>query len=142
MKKTTLIWIIPSIVVLSLVVVIGTLKAYDYFLPMAKPIEFPNLEKISVIEISKNHLDIKYTDKETIKKIAECLLNAKATRILTVNDYPSAKEYYVVNIIGEDSDRLYRMFIYKENSKWYIEQPYWGVYAVKKNKLFFIDEIE
>ncbi|MDF2614832.1 MAG: hypothetical protein K0S71_2618 [Clostridia bacterium] len=140
MKKTPLRWLVSSIVVLALVVAIGVIKLYDDFFPMAKPIQFPTIEKISVIEISKNDLDIKYTDNEIIKTIAEHFLNAKATRSLSVNDAPTVKEYYIVNIIEEDSSRVYTSFIYQENSKWYIEQPYWGVYEMDKNIFSFIED--
>lgn len=139
MKKTTLRWLVSSIVVLSLVVAIGAIKIYNEIFPMAESIQFPNIEEISEIEISKNDLDIKYTDKEAIKTIAECFINAKATRILSINDAPSAKEYYIVNIIAEDNNRIYKSFIYQENSKWYIEQPYWGVYEMDKYILPFLE---
>ncbi|WDV48140.1 DUF5301 domain-containing protein [Clostridiaceae bacterium M8S5] len=140
MKKTTLRWLGFSIVVLVLVIAIGAIKLYNDFFPKAESIQFPDIEKITVIEISKNDLHIKYTDNETIKVIAECFLNAKATRILSVHDVPTVKEYYIVNFIEEDSSRIYTSFIYQENSKWYIEQPYWGVYEIDKDILSFIED--
>lgn len=138
MKKTSLRWIGSSIVVLFLVVAIGSIKVYNDFFPMAESIQFPNIEEISQIEISKNDLNLKYNDKETIKAIAKCFMNARATRILSVNDTPPVKEYYTVNIISEDNSRVYTSFIYRENSKWYIEQPYWGVYEMDKDILPFL----
>lgn len=90
-------------------------------------------EKIFSIEISKGDLVISYADNKTIKIITECFINASATRILSVNDAPTVKEYYNVNVITEDGSRSFNSFIYQENSKWYIEQPYWGVYEIGKD---------
>lgn len=47
---------------------------------------------------------------------------------MSVNDYPSVRPYYVVEI--ESVDRYFRYMIYEENGKVYVELPYEGVYVV------------
>lgn len=140
MKKTTLKWVLGCICIMALVGIIGAIKLYNDFFPMAQPIQLPHIEKISAIEISKNDFDIKYIDHETIKAITDQFSKVKETRILSVHDAPTVSEYYTINIIAEDKNRIYTLFIYKENAKWYIEQPYWGVYEIDENILSFIEE--
>jgi|LSQX01.3.fsa_nt_gb hypothetical protein len=140
MRKSILRKIVSYIVVLSFVIAIGSIIAYNHVFPKAESIQFPNIEKISTIEISKNSLDIKYTDNETIVTIASFFKNAKPTRKVSVNESPYVKEYYIVNIITEDSSRFYSSYIYQENSKWYIEQPYWGIYEIDVDIISFIQD--
>ncbi|TCT15620.1 uncharacterized protein DUF5300 [Natranaerovirga pectinivora] len=139
MKKTKLRWVGSFIVVLFIVVAIGAIILYNHFFPMAESIQYPSIETISAIEITNNNLEKKYTDNETIETISQYFLNAKATRTLSISDNPTKEEYYIVNIIAEDDSRLYKSYIYKENSKWYIEQPYWGVYRIDKDMLPFLE---
>lgn len=139
MKKIRLKWLIFSMIVLSLVIVIGGIKVYNDFFPMAKCIQFPDIERITSVKISKDDLVLKYSDNKNIKLIMGCLLNANATRILSVNDAPTVNEYYEVNVIEEDSNRYYTSYIYQENSIWYVEQPYWGVYEMGKDMPFFFE---
>ena len=62
--------------------------------------------------------------------IIEQLSKAKETRLLTVHDRPTVRDYYTVDIITKDNDMTYTSFIYQENSKWYLEQPYTGIYEI------------
>ena len=140
MKRTKIRWLGFSLAILLLVLAIGAIKVYNDIFPMAKAIQLPDIEKISSIEISNGNTFIEYTDNRTIKTIMECFLDAKATRNLSVNDAPSVKEYYIVNIITEDGNRGYNSFIYLENLKWCIEQPYWGVYEMGKDMPLFLKE--
>ena len=140
MKRTKIRWLGFSLAILLLVLAIGAIKVYNDIFPMAKAIQLPDIEKISSIEISNGNTVIEYTDNRTIKTIMECFLDAKATRNLSVNDAPSVKEYYIVNIITKDGNRGYTSFIYLEDLKWYIEQPYWGVYEMGTDMPLFLKE--
>lgn len=138
MKKTILKWIISFICILIFIVVVGTIKIYNDFFPMAEPIHLPNNEEITMIEIKKDNFNIKYTEVEILKTIIDQLSKAKETRILTVHDQPTVMEYYTINIITKDNSDIYTSFIYQENSKWYIEQPYRGVYEIKEDISFLL----
>lgn len=130
MKKTILKWIISSICISLLLVVIGGIKIYNDFFPMAEPVNFPSNDEIIAIDIKKDTVNIKYTDPEILKMIIEQLSKAKETRLLTVHDRPTVRDYYTVDIITKDNDMTYTSFIYQENSKWYLEQPYTGIYEI------------
>ena len=130
MKKTILKWIISSICISMLLVVIGGIKIYNDFFPMAEPVNFPSNDEIIAIDIKKDTINLKYTDPEILKMIIEQLSKAKETRLLTVHDRPTVMDYYTVDIITKDNDMTYTSFIYQENSKWYLEQPYTGIYEI------------
>ena len=130
MKKTILKWIISSICISMLLVVIGGIKIYNDFFPMAEPVNFPSNDEIIAIDIKKDTINLKYTDPEILKMIIEQLSKAKETRLLTVHDRPTVRDYYTVDIITKDNDMTYTSFIYQENSKWYLEQPYTGIYEI------------
>lgn len=130
MKKTILKWIISSICISMLLVVIGGIKIYNDFFPMAEPVNFPSNDEIIAIDIKKDTINLKYTDPEILKMIIEQLSKAKETRLLTVHDRPTVRDYYTVDIITKDNDMTYTSFIYQENSKWYLEQSYTGIYEI------------
>lgn len=130
MKKTILKWIISSICISMLLVVIGGIKIYNDFFPMAEPVNFPSNDEVIAIDIKKDTINLKYTDSEILKMIIEQLSKAKETRLLTVHDRPTVRDYYTVDIITKDNDMTYTSFIYQENSKWYLEQPYTGIYEI------------
>lgn len=113
-----------------LLVVIGGIKIYNDFFPMAEPVNFPSNDEIIAIDIKKDTVNIKYTGPEILKMIIEQLSKAKETRLLTVHDRPTVRDYYTVDIITKDNDMTYTSFIYQENSKWYLEQPYTGIYEI------------
>ena len=53
MTKTILKWIISSICISMLLVVIGGIKIYNDFFPMAEPVNFPSNDEIIAIDIKK-----------------------------------------------------------------------------------------
>jgi predicted small lipoprotein YifL len=92
----------------------------------AKPIELPSTDNISSIEIAGGLKDTIITDKKMIasfiKKVAEAIPTSKQS----VQDVPTVSEYTRVDFVSDGN--ISSIFIYQENSKWYIEQPYHGIY--------------
>lgn len=121
--------------------IISALILYINIFPLAKPIELPIANEVYGVEIKKENIMESYTDDVEILDILNCFSNAKPTRMITTNERPIVSEYYTVNFYSR-KDRLYTLFIYNENSKWYIEQPYYGVYEIKKGLLDFLPYIE
>lgn len=115
-------------------VLIGVLVLYINIFPLANPIELPIANEVFAVEIEKENTVIRYTDDIEILEILKILSNVKPTRIVTAHERPIVREYLTVNFDTQE-DRIYTLFIYNENSKWYIEQPYNGVYKIKKGFL-------
>lgn len=129
------------IAVFIFTVIISALILYMNVFPLAKPIELPIADEVYIVEIKKENIMEKYTDDKEILEILNCFSNAKPTRIITAHERPIVSEYYTINFYSKE-DGLYTSFIYNENSKWYIEQPYYGVYEMKKGLLDFLPYIE
>ncbi|AKL96979.1 hypothetical protein CACET_c35480 [Clostridium aceticum] len=133
--------IIMFIAIFTSAMIISALILYINFFPLAKPIELPIVNEIYAVEIKKEHIMEKYIDDKEILEILNCFSNAKPTRIITTHERPIISEYYTINFYSKE-DRLYTSFVYNENSKWYIEQPYYGVYEIRKGLLDFLPYIE
>ncbi len=123
------------------IVIIGALILYMNIFPLAKPIELPMENEVYAIEIEKENTMVKYIDDGEIVEILKIISNTKPTRIITAHERPMIREYITINFNTKE-DRLYPSYIYNKNSKWYIEQPYIGVYEIKKGLLDFLPYIE
>ncbi len=122
-------------------VVIGAIVIYNNIFPLAEPIKLPTASEVYAIEIKKENISEQYTSDKEIAEILGCLSKAKATRIITAHERPVVREYYTVNFYSKE-EWQYTSFVYKENFKWYIEQPYYGVYEIEKELADFLPYIE
>ena len=122
-------------------VIISAVILYINIFPLAKPMELPMVNEIYAVEIEKDNTVVRYIDGKEIIEILNFFSNAKPTRIITAHERPMVREYYIVNF-DISKDRIYTSFIYNEDSKWYIEQPYVGVYEIRKGLLDFLPYIE
>ncbi len=111
---------------------------------LAQPITIP--EQIEHIEIghfpSKRSIS-EFTEQE-FSWLTTIIKNATPTKIQSNNDSPGKKEYYTVDLIGQNS--FVRVYLYKDNSlfsnhSWYLEQPYSGVYEITDDSAQKIIEI-
>ena len=71
-------------------------------------------------------------------EILKYITNAQPTRTMSVNDKPTAKAYYTIEV--DTAARQYRYFLYAENSQVYIEIPYEGIYKTNQQVLDFVAE--
>ncbi|NLK22138.1 MAG: DUF5301 domain-containing protein [Epulopiscium sp.] len=129
-------------IVVIFIIIISVSVIYINTFPLAKPIKLPLANEVNVVEIDKDNLLVKYTNNEEITEILNILSGAKPTRIMTVHDRPMVRDYYTLNLNTMSEDWVYRIFIYNKNSMWYIEQPYIGVYELKKGLVDFLSYIE
>lgn len=120
---------------------IGALVLYVNIFPLAMPIELPMRNEVYDIEIKRESTVIKYIDDREIMEILKIISNTKATRKITAHERPIVREYITISFNTKE-DRLYTSYIYNENSKWYIEQPYTGIYEMKKGLNDFIPYIK
>ena len=139
MKKEK--WLIPVVVVVSVVLlvfaVIGAPAVYDHFFPMAAPIVCPNEEDITSISLTHSSDPSAVIDVSDFGYILQSVRDTQPTRNWTVNDYPTAEDYYTIEF--NTTERLERYFVYTENSQAYLESPYEGVYKVDQQFLAFLE---
>lgn len=107
----------------------GGYYVYNGIFPIAKPIQHPTIEDITSVYISTDDNDdgIKILGTD-FAKLVTYISNSKPTRIMSVNDYPSVKPHYRIELLTEKN--VFNYYIYKDNNKVYIERPYEGVYVI------------
>ena len=134
MKKT---WVIIIIALLG-IAVIGGYAILNNIFPKADPIKFPDTESITAITLIQKDGSSVAVETADFGEILKNITNAQPTRTMSVNDYPTAKTYYTIEV---DTDaRQYRYFLYAENSQVYVELSYEGIYKSNQQLLDLIAE--
>lgn len=134
MKKT---WVIIIIALLG-IAVIGGYAILNNIFPKADPIKFPDTESITAITLIQKDGSSVAVETADFGEILKNITNAQPTRTMSVNDYPTAKTYYTIEV--DTAARQYRYFLYAENSQVYIELPYEGIYKSNQQFLDFVAE--
>lgn len=134
MKKKT-------VVVLSLLAVtavVGIYLVFNSVFPKAEPIRYPAHEEISSVSVVSNDGAEFTLDEADIHAMLMNISSARPTRKLSVNDNPTSRPYYRMDI--RTQERVYRYFVYQEGNQVYIEMPYEGIYTTGSNVLDIILE--
>lgn len=123
-----------TVVIVILVTLIATLWGgyvlYDSIFPKAEPIRQIEIGELDMLSMYNNaNEEIALSDTE-LQRIINYINSAVPTRIISVNDYPGVRPYYVIEI--KTAQRLLRYMIYEENGTAYVELPYEGVYEVDR----------
>ena len=134
MKKT---WVIIIIALLG-IAVIGGYAIFNNIFPKADPIKFPDTESITAITLIQKDGSSVAVETADFGEILKNITNAQPTRTMSVNDYPTAKTYYTIEV--DTAARQYRYFLYAENSQVYVELPYEGIYKANQQFLDFVLE--
>ena len=134
MKKA---WIVVIIALLG-IAVIGGYAVLDNIFPKADPIKCPDTESVTAITLIHNNNSSVSVETTDFGEILKNITNAKPTRTMSVNDYPTAKTYYTIEV--DTAARQYLYFLYAEKSQVYIELPYEGIYTANQQFLDFVAE--
>ena len=134
MKKT---WVV--IIALFAVAVIGGYALFVNIFPLATPINCPDSESVTAITLFDKDGSSAEVETADFEEILKKITNARPTRAMSVNDYPTAKAYYTIKIDTES--REYRYFLYTEGSRVYIESPYEGIYKTDKQFIDYIADL-
>ncbi|MBQ9913297.1 MAG: DUF5301 domain-containing protein [Clostridia bacterium] len=134
MKKT---WVIIIIALLG-IAVIGGYAVLNNIFPKADTIKFSDTESITAITLIQKDGSFVAVETADFGEILKNIANAQPTRTMSVNDYPTVKTYYTIEV--DTAARQYRYFLYAENSQVYVELPYEGIYKSNQQFLDFIAE--
>lgn len=102
----------------------------------ADPIVLPSVNEIISVEITTGIEDIIYKDEAWIKSFIQKVSEATPTSKESVQDVPTVSKYTRVDIVGDK--KISSIFIYEEDSEFYIEQAYRGVYKTDETILEFL----
>ena len=87
----------------------------------------PAVDEIDSIEITAiNGSQVSYSDKEWIEQLLSVFLQAEATTLQSIQDVPNVENYGKVDI--SNNGGITTVFYYVDSGKYYIEQPYQGIY--------------
>ena len=134
MKKA---WVNIIIALLG-IAVIGGYAVLNSIFPKADPIKCPDTESVTAIILIQKEGSSVAVETADFGEILKNITNAQPTRTMSVNDYPTAKTYYTIEV--DTAARQYRYFLYAENSQVYIEIPYEGIYKANQQFLDFVAE--
>ena len=132
MKKKS---VIITLMIVILVILSGYL-VYNNMFPVAKPIQYPPIEDITSINISTDDNRENKLSGSDFEKIVIYISNSKPTRVMSINDSPSIRPFYKIQVLTDE--RMFNYYIYKENNNVYIELPYEGVYIIDSQILSLI----
>ncbi|MBO5051315.1 MAG: DUF5301 domain-containing protein [Clostridia bacterium] len=105
--------------------------------PLAEPIETPEEEAILSCTVLRRGADTArpLAEQETILSYIRA---ARPTRNMSVNDTPSAADYFLISI--ETAQSTYHYYVYEHNMAVYIECPYSGIYNADPRILSIIKD--
>ena len=90
------------------------------------PIYLPELDEIESVQITNNNEIIKTDNADWISELIIHAKLAEFTSKQSVQDIPTVSEYIQIDFTTKSS--ITTLYVYQENGKWYIEQPYQGIY--------------
>lgn len=96
-------------------------------------ITIPSLDEITLVSIdSLSQYDnvTEFDDKEEIAKIYHIFRNQTTTQ-KSINDNPVNPDILFL-VTFKKNDETTKVYIYKKNNQYYIEQPYNGIYTIAK----------
>lgn len=96
-------------------------------------ITIPSLDEITLVSIdSLSQYDnvTEFDDKEEIAKIYHIFRNQITTQE-SINDNPVNPDILFL-VTFKKNDETTKVYIYKKNNQYYIEQPYNGIYTIAK----------
>lgn len=96
-------------------------------------ITIPSLDEVTLVSIdSLSQYDnvTEFDDKEEIAKIYHIFRNQTTTQ-KSINDNPVNPDILFL-VTFKKNDETTKVYIYKKNNQYYIEQPYNGIYTIAK----------
>lgn len=134
-KKNLLLIATVAFLVIS---VTGTYAVFNRIFPKADPINVPNTDNIISVSVFQDDDTVTAVDETNVENLLKSIKNARPTRKMSVNDYPAVKTYYIIDI--NTPTKEYRYFLYEENSRFFVELPYEGIYETDQQLFDFVSD--
>ena len=103
----------------------------------AAPITLPRADEITSIDITFEENTVSHSDKTWISEIIADISSSEPTKKESVQDVPQAESYIRIDFrheTGTETETI-TIFAYEDRGKYYLEQPYRGIYKIDR-KLF------
>ena len=102
------------------------------------PITLPQTDEITSIDITFGENTVSHSDKTWISEIIADISSSEPTKKESVQDFPQAESYIKIDFRHETfrlETGTITIFAYEDRGKYYLEQPYQGIYKIDR-KLF------
>ena len=98
----------------------------------AAPITLPQADKITSIDITIEENTVSHSDKTWMSEIIADISSSKPTKKESVQDVPQAESYIRIDFRHETGTEteIITIFAYEDRGKYYLEQPYQGIYKI------------
>lgn len=124
-----------KIISLMLCLIISMLFLFSCNNNNLNDLSLPKKEQTEKIEVKHNEGTYFITDKEEISKLIDAFQFAKLTKQKSVQDFPTASgDYYLLYFRDKNNEEIYKIYAYKKNRKYYIENPYKGIYRTTEKE--------
>ena len=100
----------------------------------AAPITLPQADKITSIDITIAENTVSHSDKTWMSEIIADISSSKPTKKESVQDVPQAESYIRIDFrheTGTETETI-TIFAYEDRGKYYLEQPYQGIYKIER----------
>ena len=94
----------------------------------AAPITLPQADEITSIDITIEENTVSHSDKTWISEIIANISSSEPTKKESVQDVPQAESYIKIDFQFETGTST--LFVYEDSGKYYLEQPYQGIYKI------------
>ena len=100
----------------------------------AAPITLPQADKITSIDITIEENTVSHSDKTWMSEIIADISSSEPTKKESVQDFPQAKSYIRIDFRHETGTEteIITIFAYEDRGKYYLEQPYQGIYKIER----------
>ena len=96
----------------------------------AAPITLPQADKITSIDVTIEENTVSHSDKTWISEIIADISSSEPTKKESVQDVPQAESYIKIDFRLEKG--TITIFAYEDRGKYYLEQPYQGIYKTDR----------
>ena len=94
----------------------------------AVPITLPQTDEITSMDITVGENTVSHSDKTWIGEIITDISSSEPTKKESVQDAPQVERYIKIDFQFETGTST--IFAYEDSRKYYIEQPYQGIYKI------------
>ena len=106
----------------------------------ADPIRIPQSDEITSIDITVRENTVNHSDKTWISEIITDISSSEPTKKESVQDVPQVESYIKIDFQFETGTST--IFAYEDSGKYYIEQPYQGIYRIDSQLFEKLQEID
>lgn len=96
------------------------------------PLQLPKMEEVQSIVVTEGESTIQHVDKTWIREVIAAFSYAQPTRKESVQDTPQVEEYMQIDFQSDTG--ITTLFVYEEKGKYYVEQPYHGIYEIHQKQ--------